>query len=205
LIELAQKHESRLVQSASHLQDVILESLADLQITLQDETPAAPDLWDESTPKDENHLSDYIKRFLDRDLKSRGIIALREVEIRRGEGSGMGERTDIHVTGIVHGVATDSFDHVRVIIEVKGTWHTEVETAMRTQLVDRYLRDNQFQHGIYLVGWYMCEQWDRNSASYKKSRKETCDCAKQRFEAQAAALSNDTQLIRAVVLNAALR
>jgi len=33
-------------------------------------------------------------------------------------------------------------------------------TAMQTQLVDRYLRDNHCQHGLYLVGWFNCDAWD---------------------------------------------
>ena len=205
LLELTRQPNSQLVQTAAQLQDAILESLAILQVALQDETPAAPDLWDGMTPKDENHLSDYIKRHLQRDLTSRGIVALREVEIRRGEGSGTGERTDIHVTGIVRGAIEGSYDQVRVIIEVKGSWHEELETAMTSQLVDRYLRDNQCQNGIYVVGWYMCAQWDKSSSSYKKSRKEDFDTVKQRLIEQAMGLSNDSRRIRAVVLNAALR
>ena len=210
LLKLVQRPATRLVQSAVQLQDVIIESLADLQIALQGETPAAPDLWDEGsskrfTPKDENHLSDYVKRHLERDLNTRGIVALREVEIRRGEGLGAGERTDIHVTGIVSGVTPGTFDQVRVIIEVKGTWHDAVETAMASQLADRYLQDNQCQCGIYLVGWYRCGQWDHDSTTFKKSRKETFESARQRFDAQAVYLSNEFRTIKAVVMNAVLR
>jgi len=67
---------------------------------------------------------------------------MREVQIRRGEGTigakGAGERTDLHVTGTVAGSADGEFDAVRVIVEVKGCWNGELQTAMRTQLVDRY-------------------------------------------------------------------
>src|SRR5579872_4045792 len=127
VIDLAQRPHSCLVQSASQLVEAILDSLNKLQTELQSETPSAPSLWNEIapgvfSPKDENHLSDFIKLHLERDLKSRAIIALREVEIRRGNGS-TGERTDIHVTGILPGVVEGTFDQVRVIIEVKGTWN----------------------------------------------------------------------------------
>ena len=44
--------------------------------------------------------------------------------------------------------------------EVKGCWNRELKHAMKTQLVDRYLKDNQCQHGLYLIGWFNCEQWD---------------------------------------------
>jgi hypothetical protein len=95
-------------------------------------------------------------------LVERGIIAGREVEIRRPQGAGApGERTDIHVSAIrppdrsrpVAGVA-------RTIIEVKGNWHDELMTAMTTQLVDRYLKDNSCQAGIYLVAWFNSTHWD---------------------------------------------
>jgi len=210
LIRLAHTPKIRLVQSAAHLQDLILESLSELQRLLQGETPASPDLWDrvkpgKYVPKDENHLSDYIKRHLEQDLTARGIVALREVEIRRGEGEGKGEQTDIHVTGFVPGITEGNIEQVRVIIESKGMWHAEVDTAMQSQLVDRYLKDNPCQHGIYLVGWYRCTQWDPDSPSYKKSRKESFDSAKGRFEEQAASLSNESRAIKALVLNAALR
>ncbi len=52
-------------------------------------------------PFDENPFSDYVKRFLDRDLKLRGIIANREVELRRSDGGNQGERIDIHVDAIL--------------------------------------------------------------------------------------------------------
>ena len=166
----------------------------------------APDLWDTSVsrPKDENHFSDYVKRHLESDLKGRGIVALREVEIRRGEGDGKGERTDIHVTGIVHGLESGKFDQVRVIIEVKGSWHAEVDTAMQTQLVDRYLKDNECQHGIYLVGFFHCPQWDKNDGRYKSSRKELVEQYISRFESQASAI-NTPPTIQPFVLDCSLR
>jgi hypothetical protein len=210
IINLTQSPNCSLVQNPADLQDVILESLMGLEALLQGETPAARDLWDKSKggvfrPVDENDLSNYVKRYLEQDLKHRGIVALREVEIRRGEGEAEGERTDLHITGMVRGLKEGTFDQVRVIIEVKGAWHPDVDTAMETQLVDRYLRDNTCQHGIYLVGWYHCPQWDKESSSYKKSRKETHESSAERFAKQAAAMSKDGRRIRSFVLNAALR
>ncbi len=49
-------------------------------------------------------------------------------------------------------------DQVRVITELKGFWHPEVKTAMETQLRDRYLRENQCGHGLYLVMWFLCDK-----------------------------------------------
>ena len=93
LLSLASSTHSRFVQSGEQLLEVIIESLRRLEDALQGTTPAARDIWDKVTndkfrPVDENAYSDYVKRHLERDLKYGGIIVNREVEIRRGEGSG---------------------------------------------------------------------------------------------------------------------
>ena len=75
---------------------------------------------------------------------------------------------------------------------------------METQLVDRYLKDN-CEYGLYLVGWFNCEQWDpdddRRGASLKTGFAE----AQRQFDQQARVLSRDGKQLRAVVLNTALR
>ena len=40
----------------------------------------------------------------------------------------------------------------RVIVEAKGCWNKDLKTAMRDQLRDRYLKENQCSHGLYVVG-----------------------------------------------------
>jgi hypothetical protein len=47
-----------------------------------------------------------------------------------------------------------------VVVEVKASWHAEVREAMRTQLVERYLRDNRLEYGLYVVGWFAAPGWD---------------------------------------------
>lgn len=218
VLELCATPASRLVRTASELQDVLVEVFGEIDDELQGETPAAPEIWNLPTskadktptrPKDENRLSDWLKLRLEAKLKGRGIVSLREVEIRRGEGSGdtknPGERTDIHVTGLVPGPTEGTFDTVRVIVEVKACWHAEVQTAMETQLVNRYLADNACQHGIYLVGWYVCDQWDDTDRRKAATPAWAIDQARQNFDQQAADLSVGQRRIRAVVLNAALR
>lgn len=192
-----------------------MESLGRLQQELQGETPAAALLWNEAIkgggkvymPKDENALSDYVKLHLDRDLKRRGIIANREVELRRGRGSA-GERTDIHVDAVLRIPEARQHDTVTAIIEAKGCWHREVLEAMETQLVNRYLRDNQCRHGLYLVGWYVCPQWDSEDRRRRDTPRLTLDQARECFAAQAADLSqraSPNAQVTSFVLNAALR
>ena len=204
-LQVTSQSEAVLVRDAAELQELLIDALHVLQQMLQGETPAAPDLWDAFRPKDENHLSDWIKRNLELEMRGRGIVVAREVELRRGEGSGTGERSDIHVTAVVPGLAENRYDQVRVIVEAKGCWNRDLQTAMETQLVNRYLNDNECDHGIYLVGWYVCNQWEKGD----RRRTDTPDWSFQEaikfFEEQAAKLSASGPTIRAAVLNTALR
>jgi len=202
--------QARLVRNGQHLAVVLIESLKRLEAQLQGETPAAIDLWDEIKktvfrPKDENRFSDYIKRHLERDVKDRGIIASREVEIRRGTGGSPGERTDIHVDAIASGLTGGGFDTATVVIEVKGSWNPGLLGDMKGQLVDRYLKDNPCRHGLYVVGWFNCAQWDDTDSRRGLPPHFSIDLLKERLNAQAVELSLGGLFIRAEVLNAALR
>jgi hypothetical protein len=180
ILQLVSSKEKRLIQDGNELLDVLLESLQNLQVTLQGQTPAVIDLWNEIKwgqirsladslvnylkrqvvldksakidvwkgvswrkitdsayiPKDENRFSDYVVRYLKNNLKERGVIVNREVEIRRGE------RTDIQVDAVRKKPNGDVYDSITVIIEVKGCWNDELNSAMEVQLVNRYLKDN---------------------------------------------------------------
>ena len=210
LLALTTSTQARFVQSGEQLLEVIIESLERLEDALQGTTPAVRYIWDKVTkskfrPVDENTFSDYVKIHLDSDLKNGGIIVNREVEIRRGEGSGTGERTDIHVDAIVTDEHDRDFDVVTAIIETKGCWNRKLDTAMKTQLSDRYLRDNQTNHGLYLVGWFNCKQWDDDDNRKKTAPQKTLQEAQEHFDRQAKELSGVKQSIRAFVMNTALR
>jgi len=197
----------RLVQTGEQLLDVLIEALQKIEEKLQGETPAVTFLWNEPTekgrkeysPKDENSFSNCIKFFLEDYLKPHKIIVNREVEIRRGEGSTLGERTDIHVDAFVQRPGQQEADHIIVIIEVKGCWHWALTTAMETQLVQRYMRDNPAAYGLYLVGWFYCDQWKKKKPSYSMH-----DLQKQ-LDTQATALSRSGRRVRALVMNTSLR
>ncbi len=46
------------------------------------------------------------------------------------------------------------------MIEVKGSWHEEVLTAVGTHLVERYLREHAgIRRSVYLVGDFTCDAW----------------------------------------------
>jgi len=211
LLEFTSRPRSRLVQSGRHLLQVLRESLARLDAKLQGETRAAPALWNETShgrwrPKAEPWLSDYIKLHLEEDLKACGIAALREVEIWRAGDQGLGERTDIHVTAVVRGRGEGGFDRVKTIIEVKGCWHRDVKDAMRTQLRDRYLRHSGCRHGLYVVGWFGCDRWDRDDPRWGKSlfSEWLFGQAQEYFADQADRLSDGHTVLEAFVLRTSL-
>jgi hypothetical protein len=158
------------------------------------------DTW---VPVDENAFSDYVTRHLRDDLEHCGIVALREVEIRRGN-DGTGERTDVYVTAVILGPMPETFETVRVIVEVKGCWHAELQTAMETQLKDRYLKDNDCEHGIYLVGWFACDSWDSRDKRKRRTPRLTFEEATDFFAKQSTHLSDGNSNLKSYVLNASL-
>lgn len=210
ILQIVLDRDKRLVKDGMHLLNVLLESLKRLEFELQGETPAAIFLWDSTSkkkfkPKDENDFSNYVKLFLDRDLKSRGVIVNREVELRRNYGGQSGERTDIHVDAVLKHANGEVYDSITAIIEVKGCWHKEVKTAMERQLVERYLADNSCPYGLYLVGWFNCQQWDSKDTREKQAPKITLSKARKLFDDQAQHLTSADNIVQAYVLDTALR
>jgi predicted NACHT family NTPase len=209
ILRLQASQQSRLVQNGEQLLEVLLDSLKRLEAKLQaGEPPAANHLWNEVigtagttyTPKDENRLSDYVKAHLDEDLTQRGIVVNREVQITRRD------KTDIHVEAITRHPRGDSYDSIEAIIEIKGCWHPRLDTAMETQLVERYLKDSGCPHGLYLVGCFNCDQWSETDPRKERALKlvPSIGEAQQRLDEQAAGLSAGNLAVRAIVLNAAL-
>ncbi|MBN1830231.1 MAG: hypothetical protein JW884_13955, partial [Deltaproteobacteria bacterium] len=209
-IRLAQNADARIVLTSDELMGALIESLMRLEKRLHRETPERRFLWNEISenayePKSENDLTDFVVIRLRDDLERSGVVAAREVEVarRQGKGGSPGERTDIYVDCFV----PSRNKHVRVIIEVKGCWSPDVETAMRDQLANRYLRDKEYHHGIYLVGWFDCPQWDSSSHGGRHTPKSspTLEQARDFFANQAKELSQGECVIQAFVLNCALR
>lgn len=206
-LSMAIRNGTLLVRDANELQNVVVMSLKRLELEFQGETPTAQFVWDTASnrPKEENAFSDYTKRFLEHDLQDRGIAALREVEIRRGQGNAPGENTDIYITACVPNSLSGQDERITIIVEAKGCWNGQLLTAMETQLAQRYLKDNQCCHGIYLVGWFGCPQCSYKNCRTKICQKKSIAELRTELENQAATLSNDGLKIRSVVVNASLR
>jgi hypothetical protein len=206
ILTMAADREKRRVTSGAELLGLVVESLGRFQDELhQGPTPQRPIVWNtvanDVRPKEENELSDVIVGHLRRDLVGRGIVTNREVEVRASRGGETGERTDIHIDAVTRGSPTDV---VTVVVEVKGCWHSDLKTAMRTQLVDRYLDHNGLRHGLYLVGWFLSSIW--NAADSRRGATEALgwdfEAVRTALAQQAASLSSAQRDVRAFVLDA---
>ncbi len=217
VMQLCSNPKARLIASEADLMDVVVDSLEEIGRELQGGLMQAHPLWSEwpdpkkdtgkrgpkikhYQPKDEENFSRYVADQLGHKLKIKGVIIDREVEIRKGQ------YTDILVHAAPKSRSRGTFEQVTVVIEAKGSWHADIKTAMKDQLVDTYLRDNHCRHGIYLVGWFQCDLWDTSDSRNKpqmfaKSIEEAHDTLDQ----QAASLSQSDFDIRAVVLDARIK
>jgi len=139
------------------------------------------------------------------DLKTRGIIANREVQIRRGVGSFKGQETDIHIDALTRNAKGDIADQITAIVETKGVWNPDLDRAMETQLRDRYLKDHHSPFGLYLVGWFNCAQWSNNDKRKRRSSKITLQEARDKFNTQAEVVSKNGTTVKAFVLDASLQ
>lgn len=155
-----QKSASRcLVNSAQDLLDMTMASLEAYRIYLQGDTPAVGDLWNTQEPirpRDEEYLSDHLKRYLDLRLTT-DVVINREVQIRRKQfkNGASGSRTDIWIQA-----SDNNGDVLTLCIEVKCNWNGSAKTALKDQLVDKYMSGGTATAGILLLGWFACESWD---------------------------------------------
>lgn len=192
MARLLARTESHVVESAEQLLEVVLESLQRLEMRLKGETPAVRDLWNtDRTPKSEEHLSDYVKRHLQAELTGKNVVVNREVQIRSDQ------RTDVHVDAVLPGTN----ERVSVIIEAKGCWNAGLMEDMAGQLVLRYLKDNPGCAGIFLVGWFLCEEWNPNDSRKRKTRKWSLEEARGALAKQAQAQCTPATPVHAVVLD----
>lgn len=202
-----QRSESRcLVNSAEDLLDVTMASLDTYRTYLQGDTPAVGDLWntlDPIRPRDEEYLSDHLKRYLNLRLTT-DVVINREVQIRRKlfKTGASGGRTDIWVQ------ATDEGGSVLTLcIEVKCNWNGSSKTALKDQLVAKYMSGGTATAGILLLGWFACDSWDASDRRLVDSTSTWSDPA-----AALADLRDQVDLeqkagnnVEAIVLNCGLR
>ncbi|MEZ5594736.1 MAG: hypothetical protein R3F53_30305 [Gammaproteobacteria bacterium] len=191
IFTLAKDHHAKMVRSEQELLDAVMDSLQRLQGNLQGATPLAPYLWNEGKKrehKNENRLSDFIKHHLSQDLNRKGVIINREIEINNWPGKGRGESVDL----LVQAIAPES-TLLTVVIEVKGCWHKDLLTSMKTQLKQRYLQGTEYRYGLYLVGWYGQEYCMKKTLDLDSLEKELLH--------QAVTNTDDQIVVKSMILN----
>lgn len=159
LLDVATTPGRRLVNSDAQLLEVVLDALVVIQRRLTGETPESHLLWDTRSgrPKSEDDISDYLLNRLRDLLAGRGVVVNREVQVRRS-GAGIGERTDLRIDAAPPD-ATAENPTISLAIEVKGAWNRQLLSSLRSQLVDRYMRDLNIHRGVYLVVWPDLASW----------------------------------------------
>jgi hypothetical protein len=188
----------RFVESGEQLLAVLLESVSRAQRYLHAENAAVVELWHHRTtgvwrPASEPEFSDWLARFFRRDLEERRVIVNREVEVKRPPGAPLGERTDIHVSAV--SARSDRPEVIRVIIEVKGCWNAELETALESQLVERYLLGTDNRHGLYIIGWFASTRWDSDHDAKRACERRDRSTVESLLTEQAANAATKTDVV----------
>ncbi len=209
LITMITKENSHIILNDSHLYDVLLKALHEIQLDIRKDSGYLR-IWNESNnicwPKDERALSDELKRLLKSKLDN--MVVNREVEISP-KISGTGS----NIPDLLVECQTSESIIASVIIEVKGCWNPDLRESIKTQLYERYMCDDTgYKYGIYLIGWYWCDKWDsekkKNKIQHIKSEErfsetdinETIDY----FNKQSKILSNNGKKVKSIVLDLSL-
>ncbi|KZF13364.1 hypothetical protein A2J03_15455 [Rhodococcus sp. EPR-157] len=209
LEQLVRDRRSRLIRSEADLHAATLDALKAIQRTLQGDTPSSPLLWDTFSrrPKSEDEISDYLRTELTNRLGHRGVIINREVQIRRQPTAGMGERTDLRIDAnpLTTSQSFVESDQLTIAAEVKGSWNSGIESSIKTQLVDRYMKDLHSSHGIYIAIWFDPESWsDKDGRRARSQRYGAAANLFERLDKAAEAVRRGGKTIAVVVLDASL-
>ncbi|MED1725708.1 hypothetical protein [Brevibacillus parabrevis] len=212
LIHMINHSESRPITSGEHMLEVLCDSLLTFESEWRrSENPLIPLLWNEQreekkryfAPKDENTLSDVLKYHFSKDLDQRGVTLHREVEIYRSQGGESGALLDIKLE-IPTALGSKP---LRVYIEVKGCWNDKLEESLEQQLIQKYMLPHECSHGLYVIGWYKCPQWDKKW-DYRAGDTPNYSLAEARriFQEKAEELSRRYHIhVEVVVLDLSLR
>jgi hypothetical protein len=199
LLRLARDSQARVVASGEQLLTVIHESLVRLADRLQAPPHPSRFLWNRhwtnptrAIPRIEPDLSDWIAEHLERDLAGRKLVVNREVEVtRRHLAAGFGDRTDIKVDALTANEA----DSISGIVEVKGCWNQDLRVGMERQLVNQYLAGENLRHGIYVVGWFMCDLWPDDQPNKGRSGFATLEDCRAWMAAEAERLTRTGRVV----------
>ncbi len=189
-LKFANQPQARLARNTGELLDAVIESLARWEDAMANQG-IWDHLWDSQVSRPEKRIAIEIRNWLHDDLE---ILVEREIEL---ENSG---RPDV----LVKTVPTNGSPCLSVVIELKKHLPSNAKdrrTAMKSQLVDRYLRERQHEgwtHGLYVIAW----------TPKPGSRADSMDAierARQEFAQQAEALSVAPFTVKSMVIDARYR
>ena len=202
----------RLMRTSRDLQLTVLESLKNFENELHSSTPSL-ELWNvvrlgkkvQYDPREENIVSDCLKRYFERDLEKMAVISNREVQIRRRFGEDSGQVVDIKIDAVPFDENGKPDTPITIIVEAKCSWNSGLYKDMRRQLRDRYLSSENIRYGIYLVVYFSCEKWNRKGDHRKSSNKKKTMCTiSAKLKDQARELSSEGKFIESIVIDARL-
>ena len=213
LMQLFAATDKQLVRTAGELHVLVLDALRRFESELHG-APPSMELWNETSigkkkswwPKDEMNLSNCLKRFLERDLKQRGILADREVQICPRRGEDPAQLVDILVRAVPFLDDGRPGSPVSVVVEVKCAWNEGVLLNMARQLYERYLKNSEMHFGIYAVAYFYCDAWNRQPDARKSTgeSRATIDVLREKLSTQAASLTSSQKLVESLVIDARL-
>ncbi len=202
LFALFSDPKKRIVNTEKDLQAIVLESLTRIQAKISNnQIRHNLDFWTNKPyrSKGELEFSRIIANDLRDDLKQSNIIVNREPLIN------VEDKTDIKIEV----PCVNESNPLTVIIECKGCWNKDLQTAMENQLLGQYLNEYACTSGIYLIGWYCCEDWDEDCPKHRKKmgkHKHDDDLEQtiKHFEAEAKNLSKPPYTIKSFVLDVSI-
>lgn len=206
LLHLATDSRAVLIHDHADLLALAVRALREIQRRLTGATPESHLLWDTRSrqPKREDEISDYLARRLTDLVAGRGVAVNREVQIRRGQPSGIGERADL----LLDAVSIDTHGRASVItipVEVKGAWNATLETSILEQLVQQYMGDIGSRYGLYVVVWPDTETWDSEDPNRATVAALDRPAVRDALEAHAAALAAGGRIVNVAHLDMAYR
>lgn len=188
LLGILEDPRRRSVRSEAQLAAVLLDAIDAVHGEIRRDPDVLSTFWEkqlgETTyiPPDERT---FATRFVDRlDRHLDGVILRQECQLSLKVGDVKGTLLDIEA--IVH---VDGGPDAVVIIEAKGNWHRDVRTAMKDQLVDRYLTGKRTRTGIYLLAAYASSHWAPADWRLAPALRNTATVLLDVLEAQATDLS----------------
>ncbi|MGD0935535.1 MAG: hypothetical protein ABR922_13310 [Streptosporangiaceae bacterium] len=180
LTRLLEDSTTRLVRGSADLADLIHRAILEAAGTL---VRTGQLLWDVHRedrkeiwrPKSEVAFGAWLAEQLRASLVRGGVVISREVRVWETT-TQHGLAIDIQADAPVTGGRQD--EPARCRIELKGNWHTDLMTAMRTQLADDYLIPEGLRHGVYVTAWFDTELWndpadDRRRTARSRDRDTT--------------------------------